>query len=398
MATDQEYFVYSNIEKSSRCYTSTLKLSEEAQVQLESLIKDNQPMATIGSLRISQTGGFLKLGIAEEMPISVIDIARNNTGVYRPSVQKSEGEAIPLLRIGILQKRITVKKRVQAQVAKASKTGVQGAQTVLQRKRQLGKAGSSVGKRHKPQKPMDSETKVRVSKMKQVILGHLALAGREGIALASLRNKVQNCVAVEEEYFLHEVEKFANPGKNWIYVGKAKFIGQVKYNRDAKLCKFDKEKLEIVKRNVEHVKSSGCFPDLPATISPSINKKPSKNKLDPVYLKKYPKIINHQQYLNLKASYIQKTQMYNTLVKELNMIKGKISLKKALVETIKDVRKRTELAQEINQMIAEKGDEIKRKWESASELQKERDVLLNLVNTYCSEYQRLTSSTSVTAR
>jgi len=90
--------------------------------------------------------------------------------------------------------------------------------------------------------------------------------------------------------------------------------------------------------------------------------------------------------------------MYNTLVKELNMIKGKISLKKALVEKIKDVRKRTELAQEINQMIAEKGDEIKRKWESASELQKERDVLLNLVNTYSSEYNRLASSTSVPAR
>lgn len=395
MATGQEYFVYSNIEKSSRCYTSTLKLSEEAQVQLKTLIQGNQPMATIGSLRISQTGGFLKLDGAEELPITVIDISRNNTGIYRPRVQKSEVEAIPLLRIGTLQKRITVKKRVQASVVKASKTSIQGAQTVLQRKRQLEKAGRSVGKRYKAQKPTDSETKSRVRKMKQVILGHLALAGREGIALASLRNKVQNCVPVEEEYFLHEVEKFADPGKNWIYVGKAKFIGQVKYNRDAGLCRFDKEKLEIVRRNVEHVKSWGCFPDLPGNSSAIV--KPIKNKLDPVYLQKYPKILNHQQYLDLKASYMQKTQIYNALVKELNMIKGKISLKKALVEKIKDVKRRTVLAQEVNQMIAENGDEIKRKWESASELQKERDVLLNLVNNYCSEYHKL-ASTSMPAR
>lgn len=390
MAADQEYFVYSNLEKSSRRYTTTLKLSEEARVKLETLVQGNQPMATIGSLRISQTGGFLKLAGGGEMPISVIDIARNNTEIYRESSGKSEGEAIPLVRIGILQKRLTVKKRADTPVSRPKKTATQGAQTVLQRKRLLGKTGSSVGKRHKPQKPMDSETKERVSKMKQVILGHLALAGREGLTLATLRQQVLNCTAVVEAYFVHEVEKFANSEANGVYVGKTKFIAQVKYNRDAKLCKFDKKRLETVKKNVEHVKAKGCFPDAP-TICQPISSKPPGPKLDPVYLEKYPKIQNHQEYLELKASFMQKTKKYNTFVKELNMIKGKISLKKALLENIKDEGRRRSLAQEINEMIAEKGDEIKQKWSSALELQKERDVLLHLVNTYCSEYYKRTS-------
>jgi len=390
MAADQEYFVYSNLEKSSRRFTATLKLSEEASVKLETLVQGNQPMAIVGSLRVSQTGGFLKLAGGGEMPISVIDIARNNTEIYRESFEKSEGEAIPLVRIGILQKRLTVKKRVEAPVSIPKKTATQGAQTVLQRKRMLGKAGSRDGKRHKPQKPMDSETKKRVSKMTQVILGHLALAGQQGLALATLKKQVLNCTAVVEANFLREVEKIANPGANGVYVGKTKFIAQVKYNRDAKLCKFDKKTLEIVKRNVEHVKAKGCFPDAPST-SLAVSSKSSGPKLDPLYLEKYPKIQNHQDYLDLKASYMQKTTMYNTFVKELNMIKAKISLKKALLEKIKDEGRRSSLAQEINQMIAEKGDEIKKKWSSALELQKERDVLLHLVNTYCSEYYKRTS-------
>jgi hypothetical protein len=395
-AEDQEYLVYSNLEKSSRCYTTTLKLSEEARVKLESLVQSSQPMATVGSLRISQTGGVFKLNGEGEMPISVIDIARNNTEIYSGNVEKKEGEAIPLVRIGILRKRLTVKERAPAPIAKPKKVATQGAQTVLQRKRMLGKAGSSAGKRHKPQKPVDSATKQRVSEMNKVILGYLALAGQEGVAIATLRKQVQNCTAVLDGYFLHEVEKFANPGTNGVYVGKTKFIGQLKYNRHAKLCKFDVGKLEMVKRNVEHVKAKGCFPDIPSS-SRAVSLKTPGSKLDPIYLKKYSKIQNHQQYLDLKASYMQKTQMYNTLVKELNVIKGKISLKKALLGKIKGQDRKAALAKDINQLITEKGDEIKRKWKSALDLQKERDVLLNLVNTYCSEYHKRTSSSSIPA-
>jgi len=79
---EQEYFVYPNHKKSNRSYTSVLRLSQAAQAQLKRLVQGNRAMATIGSLRISQTGGFLKLG-SGEMPISVIDVARNNTEVYR---------------------------------------------------------------------------------------------------------------------------------------------------------------------------------------------------------------------------------------------------------------------------------------------------------------------------
>jgi len=238
-----------------------------------------------------------------------------------------------------------------------------------------------MGKRHKTQKPMDAETKDRVSKMTQVLLGYLALAGQEGIALAALKKNVQTCTAVVEAYFLQELEKFATLESSGVYVGKTKFIGQVKYNRSAKLCNFDSERLEIVRRNVEHVKSKGCFPD---TFTVDVN--PAGRTLDSVYLEKYPKIKNHQQYLDLKSSYMQRTQAYNTYVKELNVIKGKIGLKKALLEKIGDESRRRSLAQEINQIIIEKGEEIKRMWKNACELQKERDVLLHLVNTYCAEY------------
>jgi len=393
MARDEEYFVYPNLEKSSRCFTSTLKLSQEAEAQLEKLVQANKPMATVGSLRISQTGGFLKLAGGGEMPISVIDIARNNTALYRPGVTKSEGETTPLVRIGTLKKRLTVKNRVEAPVVRAKKSTAQGALTVQQRKRQLGKAGGSMGKRHKAQnRPMDRETKQQVSKMNQVILGHLALAGGHGVGLSSLRKQVQNCTSIVEAYFLQEVEKFANPRGDGVYVGKTKFIGQVKYNRDAKLCKFDKDKLETARKNVEHVKSKGCFPDIPTT---AVYVKPSGRDLDPIYLEKYPKIQNHQQYLDLKSSYMKRTQAYNTFVKQLNVIKGKIRVKKALLETIQDEGRKAALAQEINEMISEQGDEIKRMWSNAVELQKERDVLLYLVNTYCSEYYERTSPASI---
>jgi len=386
-----------NLEKSSRCFTSTLKLSEEARSQLEKLVQGNKPMATIGSLRISQSGGVLKLAGGGEMPISVIDIARNNTEIYRANVARSEGEATPLVRIGTLKKRLTVKNIAQVPAAKTKKSFVQRALTVQERKRQLGKTGGSAGKRHKAQKPMDRETKKRVCKMSQVILGHLALAGGQGVNLAALRKQVENCTTIVEAYFLQEIEKFANPKGNGVYVGKTKFIGQVKYNRDAKLCKFDKDKLKTAKSNVEHVKSKGCFPDIAATTSP-IYVKPSGRDLDPVYLEKYTKIQNHQQYLELKASYMQRTKEYNTFVKRLNVIKGKIRVKKALLENIADEGRKAALAQEINQIISEQGDEIKRMWSNAVELQKERDVLLYLVNTYCSEYYQRTSPASIPVR
>jgi len=397
MGKDQEYFMYPNLEKSSRCFTSTLKLSEEARGTLKDLVQKNKPLATIGSLRISQCGGVLKLTGGGEMPISVIDIARNNTEIYRASVGKSEGEATPLVRIGTLKKRLTVKNKTQVPAAKSKKSSVQRALTVQERKRQLGKTGGSSLKRHKAHMPMDLETKKRVGKMSQVILGHLALAGGQGVILAYLRKQVENCTSIVEAYFLQEVEKFANPRGNGVYVGKTKFIGQVKYNRDAKLCKFDKDKLETAKRNVEHVKSKGCFPDIPANPA-AIYVKPAGRDLDPVYLEKYPKIQNHQQYLDLKASYMQRTKAYNTFVKKLNVIKAKIRVKKALLENISDEGRKAALAQEINQIISEQGDEIKRMWSNAVELQKERDVLLFLVNTYCSEYYERANPASIPVR
>jgi len=376
---NQEYFVYPNHSKSARSYTSKLRLSEAAQTQLERLVKCNQPMATIGSLRVSQTGGFLNLGDGE-FHITVIDVARNNTQVYRAS-RDSEGGATRLSCLGTLQKKLTVKGKVQAPVIKPKKTTAQGALTVQQRKRQLEKGVGCVGKRYKSQKPVDAKMKVCIRKMKQVLLGYLALAGQKGIDLASLKKQVKACTSLVEARFQQELEKFAALDSSGVYVGKSKFMGHVRYNRVARLCKFNSERLDIVRKNVEHVKSKGCFPD---NVCLDVNK--AGRDLDPVYLKKYQKIQNHQQYLDLKSSYMQRTQEYNSYVKELNLIKGKIGLKKALLEEIEDGDSRKSLAQEINQIIADQGDEIKRMWNNAVELQKERDVLLHLVNNYCAEY------------